>query len=41
MKRERLLDLCLGQNGWRCSRHREAEPGNNGIREWPKADRRV
>jgi hypothetical protein len=28
IERERLLELCFGQKGERCSRHREEEPEN-------------
>ena len=38
IRRERFLQLCLGQNGERCSRHSETERENEGIRGRPKAD---
>ena len=41
MKRERLLELCSGQNGESCRMHSEAERENEGIRGRPKADQRA
>ena len=41
IRRERLLELCRGQNGERYSRHSEAEWENERTRRRPKADQRA